>query len=1189
MSTWSLVLKSFRFYARSHVGTLLGVAVGTMVLVGALLVGESVRGSLRDMVKARLGQVELALPSGDRLFRAELSDQFRADLGTGTAALLQLPGVAKRPSGEKRANNVVVMGVNEAFWKLALEQPEFAKIPEDSIVLNERLANQLDVRKGNRVNLRVHNPSQLSRDAPMAPIEDSTASLAQLEVLAIINDAEFGRFSLQASQVPPYNAFVSLGQLQDAIDKPAMANLILVGQAEDPAKNPTLDQAQAVLAKHWQLADAQAQLIQLPDGKGIELRSPRVFLDPPLAKAALTVDTNVTEVLTYFVNKIQLGDKSTPYSMATALADFDPDAVWLNQWTADDLQAKVGDEVELSYYTVGTMRQLEERTAKFTVGGIIAMDDPRADRTLMPEFPGMTDSANCADWDTGFPMDLDAIRDKDEDYWDTYKGTPKAYISLATGKEIWSNRFGNLTAVRYPQNGRAALDKLGQALLDKLSPTDTGLIFQAARAQASISVDNAMDFGQLFMSFSFFLIAAAVMLISLLFQFTMEKRTRETGTLLAVGIPARRVRRMLLLEGGLIAIAGCIVGAGGGSLFARAMLNALSTNWKDAVASATLTYHSTGTAWATGASMGFLVALGTIFWALRKLKKQTARELLAGESQEIPGTTKSAKRTTIIAVVLFLGALASVGAATASGSQMSPHSFFTASALLLLSGLAFTSARLTGLAKVRKVPDRATFVAKKTTAGICGILIGGLGVHRFILGDIKGGILRLIISVVTCGLGSIIGFIEGIIYLTRSDDDFYEINGRALGQADGLSLSGLGQRNAARRRRRSMATVGMLACGSFMIASIGVFQKDATIDANLPTSGTGGFELMGEASIAVVHDMNNPANREDFYSLDEDIIKNVNFVPFRLRDGDQANCLNLNLAQEPRLLGVRPEMLAGKFSFTSTLKDLETGDNPWAILETARQALNLPDDIVPVIADQSVMMWALSGGDPMKSKKLGNTLDYIDEHGNAFKVKFVGQLADSILQGNLIIPESDFIKRFPSESGYRLFLIDSPEAKTKEISDELNNAMEDHGFEWVRTTQRLGELNAVQNTYLKTFQVLGGLGLLLGSLGLGVVVMRNVQERKSELALLRAIGFEKNSIERFVLVEYLSLLISGLLIGTIAAGLAVLPTILSPTADVPYALLGLTLGGVLLLAGMWTWLATNLSLRGNLLEGFRGY
>ena len=1109
MTSWSLVLNSFRFYAKSHIGTLLGVAVGAMVLVGALLVGESVRGSLRGMAETRLGKVELALPSNDRLFRAELAGQLQADLGTTTAAMLQLPGVARRPSGESRANNVVVMGVDAAFWKLALSQPEFAEIPEDGIVINERLAKQLNVKEGNVINLRVHNPSQLSRDAPMAPIEDATASLAQMEILAIISDAQFGRFSLQASQVPPYNAFIPLSQLQSAVEKPGMANLMLVGQAQKPGDDP-LGQAQTALAKHWQLADAQAQLLQLPGDKGIELRSPRVFLDQPLAKAALVVNPNATEVLTYFVNKIQVGERTTPYSMATALTDFEPGSVWLNQWTADDLQAKVGDEVELSYYSVGTMRQLEERSEKFKVGGIITMTDPRSDITLMPDFPGMTDSENCADWDTGFPMNLDAIRDKDEDYWDTYKGTPKAYISLATGKEIWSNRFGNLTAVRYAENGPEALTSIGKELLGNLTPTDAGLTFQPARSKANASVNNAMDFGQLFMSFSFFLIAAAVMLISLLFQFSMEKRTRETGTLLAVGVPAVRVRRMLLVEGGLIAIAGCIVGAWAGTLFAQAMLNALSTNWKDAVASATLTYHSSGSAMGTGASMGFFVALGTIWWALRKLKKQTARELLAGESQEQVGSKKTAKRATIIGVVSLLAALCWVGSDTAGGEQMAPLTFYGAGAMLLLSGLALANARLTRLA-----------------------------------------------------------------------------NSSALGQTQSLSLGSLGQRNAARRSRRSMATIGMLACGSFMIASIGVFQKDATVDADQPGSGTGGFELMGEASIAVVHDMNNPTNREDFYSIDEEIFKNTRLVPFRLRDGDQANCLNLNLAQEPRLLGVRPETLDGKFTFTKTMDGLKPGDNPWNILESAREALNLPPDVVPAIADQSVMMYALSGSNLMKSKKLGDQLDYTDEHGNPFKVQFVGQIADSVLQGNLIIPEFDFIKRFPSESGYRVFLVDTPVERVQEVSDELNVAMADHGFEWVKTTQRLAELNAVQNTYLQTFQVLGGLGLLIGSLGLGVVVMRNVQERKSELALLRAVGFEKSAIKRFVLSEYLSLLIGGLFIGTAAAALAVLPAILSPTADVPYALLGGTLGGVLILAGAWTWIATNLSLRGSLLDGLR--
>jgi TM2 domain-containing membrane protein YozV len=63
---------------------------------------------------------------------------------------------------------------------------------------------------------------------------------------------------------------------------------------------------------------------------------------------------------------------------------------------------------------------------------------------------------------------------------------------------------------------------------------------------------------------------------------------------------------------------------------------------------------------------------------------------------------------------------------------------------------------------------------KKIVAGVCGILLGGLGIHRFILGDTTGGIIRIVISVVTCGAGGIIGLIEGIIYLVKSDEDFVE-------------------------------------------------------------------------------------------------------------------------------------------------------------------------------------------------------------------------------------------------------------------------------------------------------------------------------------------------------------------------------------------------------------------------------
>jgi TM2 domain-containing membrane protein YozV len=71
---------------------------------------------------------------------------------------------------------------------------------------------------------------------------------------------------------------------------------------------------------------------------------------------------------------------------------------------------------------------------------------------------------------------------------------------------------------------------------------------------------------------------------------------------------------------------------------------------------------------------------------------------------------------------------------------------------------------------VEKIPG----AEKKVAAGVCGILLGGLGVHRFILGDTTGGILRILITIVTCGAGSIIGLIEGIIYLTKSDEQFVD-------------------------------------------------------------------------------------------------------------------------------------------------------------------------------------------------------------------------------------------------------------------------------------------------------------------------------------------------------------------------------------------------------------------------------
>jgi hypothetical protein len=417
-----------------------------------------------------------------------------------------------------------------------------------------------------------------------------------------------------------------------------------------------------------------------------------------------------------------------------------------------------------------------------------------------------------------------------------------------------------------------------------------------------------------------------------------------------------------------------------------------------------------------------------------------------------------------------------------------------------------------------------------------------------------------------------------------------------------FTLSGLGVRGCARRRKRSLATVALLACGAFLIVSIGVFRLDANRDATKRDSGTGGFALIGESTMPVVQDLNTRSGRE-FFGLDAKDLAGVDVVPFRVRAGDEASCLNLNRAQMPRLLGVRPELLAGRFTFASVAKGLDRRSG-WELLHSSSgheealrdespianrqsprdQSLPTPTaagiEEIPAIGDANAIEWALGN-------KLGDTIDFTDEQGRAFKVRLVGAVANSILQGSLLIDEAAFVKRFPGESGYRMFLIDAPPNAAPQVSATLSRALQDVGLELTPTVERLNAFNAVQNTYLGTFQVLGGLGLLLGSAGLGVVVLRNVLERRGELGLLLAVGFRRRALQRLVLSEHGALLGLGLGIGIAAAAVAVLPAIISPGTQLPYGSLALTLAAVLLNGLLWTWLATGYALRGNLLAALR--
>ena len=111
----------------------------------------------------------------------------------------------------------------------------------------------------------------------------------------------------------------------------------------------------------------------------------------------------------------------------------------------------------------------------------------------------------------------------------------------------------------------------------------------------------------------------------------------------------------------------------------------------------------------------------------------------------------------------------------------------------------------------------------------------------------------------------------------------------------------------------------------------------------------------------------------------------------------------------------------------------------------------------------------------------------------------VGLLKNSIFQSELLISETHLLRHFPSLTGDAYFMIETPAGKAAEVSRLLESRLGRFGFDVTSARDKIAGYEAVQNTYLSTFQVLGGLGLLLGTLGLGIVLVRNVLERRGEL------------------------------------------------------------------------------------------
>jgi len=394
------------------------------------------------------------------------------------------------------------------------------------------------------------------------------------------------------------------------------------------------------------------------------------------------------------------------------------------------------------------------------------------------------------------------------------------------------------------------------------------------------------------------------------------------------------------------------------------------------------------------------------------------------------------------------------------------------------------------------------------------------------------------------------------------------------------TVSRLGLRGAAFRPARSVLSAALVASAAFIIVSVDAFRRGGgELTAN-PQSGTGGFVLLAQSEVPIVHNPDSTAGREALLAQAPEFAR-ASFTRFRLRPGEDVSCLNLYRPGNPTIIAPEESFLdERRFAFSASLAETEQEKaNPWLLLRRPST-----DGTVPVIADATSLQYVLHAS-------LGDTLALDVGAGTPVTLRFVGALRDSVLQGQLVMAEEPFVRLFPGQDGFRFFLIDAQDVRSvadaRKLAETIERELQPYGVDAVATTERLEAFHRVENTYLSTFQALGGLGLLLGTIGLATVMFRNVLERRRELALLRAVGYDRRHVTLMIGAETLFLLVAGLAAGAGCALIAVAPAWLARGGSGPGIGLGLLLLAIALVGIVAAAVATRAAVSGRLLEALR--
>jgi ABC-type antimicrobial peptide transport system permease subunit len=1125
---------------RSAVPLLLALMVPSASIMVPLTMGDSFQQSLRADIYDSLGPVDEVVRS-QGMMRLELFESLENDTGLarltdGLAPALILPGIITGPAGDRRDTQVDIIGIDgrsSSFGALR-DVAGGAALPHSIgpgvVYLREDSAKMLGASAGDVVSARFRDPvfSLESIYTPGAPVHEGL-----LNVTSVIKNEGLGALNLVPRGDARRTAYVDLEWLMEASGSKGM-NAILVSNNGDArgGVSGTADVA-ARLGKLLKenVGYEEGGYILTAAGGYVKLENERIFFDEKMANELAASDARVSSVsmeTSYFVNMIMANGSWIAYSTVTA---FDPaldaafgmfsdnatglgisgeladDEIIVTGYAAGRLGLKPGDNVTLNFTVYDHSFRQQLRYENFRVKHVVDIAGKADDPGLMPPFPGIKGTVTCGDWKPPIPINFSIMVPADLDFWRQHAGTPKAYISLSKGRELWGNDIGNLTTVKaLPVAGVNATELAtiaGNRLNASLSPQRMGVIVENIKQDSIDSVAGLDIVTEALMAFGSAVTASGMVLIYVVVMADIEARRQQIGILRSLGFTRKNVAKIFTLEGTALSLAGSAVGLFSGIAFAGLGVWASNNLWTQILPISSDLYLP-GPLWMAASFVaGFILstlafavgarasARGDVVSNIRGLPDTGVRvhaspRARRGESGAVPYPPPEASRS------------------TADGAPLAHPE-----------GLKEPSVDSTGAAPKRRPPA----LWPTATCIIAIPVVLGLGI---MLSATAGDMVLLYYFLV----GDLILVLAGYII-------YAHMEGMASALSKGSRLGRISLANSARNRKRSGAYVMAYALVIFPLLTLSAYlpMETGSISDQAVLRG-GGYDILGTSEVPVFFDLGDAAARDEHNVTGFPAVSVVQFLSFGSPGG---TCSNLNTEAPPRILGANASFIAGsEIPFSSSL-DGSAGKGPWKLLDKDGGNAGAADgSVVPVIGDYTTIVWIFEKG-------LGGTIRVTDEFGHAVVLKIVAILHDSIFQGSVFLSEPAMKRLYPTQSQYNMFIfkiVDNATGGKNEVdavAASLEASLSSYGFGATSVKEMAAGFILVDMAYVSMLQAMLASGIMIGTLGFAAKAARETTERRFELGVMRAIGFSRGRLERLVLGENIFIFLLGFCIALSAA------------------------------------------------------